>query len=80
MPPLQLPPQYLWEYVPQLVPVLLKNMVYQEDDEAVINAEMEEEGLLQNKSTEQELKPFIPQGKNKGEQEEEEAEVCASAS
>eukprot|EP00958_Prasinococcus_capsulatus_P023744 scaffold3600_cov387-Prasinococcus_capsulatus_cf.AAC.6 len=70
----QLPAQLLWEYVPRLVPVLLKNMVYDDDDEAVINAQAEEEGLLQSTASDQDLKPFIPQGKNKGGEAEGEEE------
>ncbi|PON45056.1 Armadillo-like helical [Parasponia andersonii] len=38
----QLPPENLREYLPRLIPVLLSNMVYADDDESLIDAEEDE--------------------------------------
>ncbi|KAL5561246.1 hypothetical protein UlMin_030993 [Ulmus minor] len=38
----QLPPENLREFLPRLIPVLLSNMVYADDDESVIDAEEDE--------------------------------------
>ena len=51
-------PDVLRPFLPQLVPVLLKNMVYDEYDEEVADAEAAEEAPGQEDS-EQEIKPFI---------------------
>jgi transportin-1 len=49
----QLPPENLREFLPRLIPILLSNMAYAEDDEAL--AEAEEDGSLPDR--EQDLKP-----------------------
>ncbi|KAF4382452.1 hypothetical protein G4B88_011404 [Cannabis sativa] len=38
----QLPPENLREYLPRLIPVLLSNMIYDDDDESLIDAEEDE--------------------------------------
>ncbi|OVA15947.1 Importin-beta [Macleaya cordata] len=38
----QLPPENLIEFLPRLIPVLLSNMVYAEDDESLVDAEEDE--------------------------------------
>ncbi|KAJ4964946.1 hypothetical protein NE237_016795 [Protea cynaroides] len=38
----QLPPDNLREYLPRLIPVLLSNMVYADDDESLVDAEEDE--------------------------------------
>ncbi|KAA8535967.1 hypothetical protein F0562_028445 [Nyssa sinensis] len=49
----QLPPDNLREFLPRLVPVLLSNMVYAEDDESLVDAE--EDGSLPDRD--QDLRP-----------------------
>ncbi|XP_022948093.1 transportin-1-like [Cucurbita moschata] len=49
----QLPPENLREFLPHLIPALLSNMVYADDDESLLEAE--EEGSLPDR--EQDLKP-----------------------
>ncbi|XP_050232437.1 transportin-1 [Mercurialis annua] len=49
----QLPPDNLREFLPRLIPMLLSNMAYAEDDEALVDAE-EEESLPDR---DQDLKP-----------------------
>ncbi|KAI9127995.1 hypothetical protein K1719_000988 [Acacia pycnantha] len=49
----QLPPENLREFLPRLIPVLLSNMVYTDDDESLVEAE--EEGSLPDRD--QDLKP-----------------------
>ncbi|KAJ7978654.1 transportin 1 [Quillaja saponaria] len=49
----QLPPENLREFLPRLIPVLLSNMVYADDDESVVEAE--EDGSLPDRD--QDLKP-----------------------
>ncbi|XP_070052918.1 transportin-1-like isoform X2 [Nicotiana tomentosiformis] len=49
----QLPPENLRELLPRLIPVLLSNMVYADDDESLLEAE--EDGSLPDR--EQDLKP-----------------------
>ncbi|KAK6912250.1 Importin-beta, N-terminal domain [Dillenia turbinata] len=49
----QLPPESLREFLPRLIPVLLSNMVYAEDDESLADAE--EDGSLPDR--EQDLRP-----------------------
>ncbi|KAG6712007.1 hypothetical protein I3842_05G083800 [Carya illinoinensis] len=49
----QLPPEKLREFLPRLVPVLLSNMVYADDDESIVDAE--EDGSLPDRD--QDLKP-----------------------
>nr|GLL23577.1 transportin-1 [Ipomoea trifida]GMC81179.1 transportin-1 [Ipomoea batatas]GMC87495.1 transportin-1 [Ipomoea batatas] len=49
----QLPPENLREFLPRLIPVLLSNMVYADDDESLIEAE--EDGSLPDRD--QDLKP-----------------------
>ncbi|KAL8153745.1 hypothetical protein V2J09_011505 [Rumex salicifolius] len=49
----QLPPENLREFLPRLIPVLLKNMVYADDDESL--AEAEEDETVPDR--EQDLKP-----------------------
>lgn len=49
----QLPPENLREFLPRLIPILLSNMVYAEDDETLVDAE-EEESLPDR---DQDLKP-----------------------
>ncbi|XP_022985794.1 transportin-1-like [Cucurbita maxima] len=49
----QLPPENLREFLPRLIPALLSNMVYADDDEALLEAE--EDGSLPDR--EQDLKP-----------------------
>ncbi|XP_023533244.1 transportin-1-like [Cucurbita pepo subsp. pepo] len=49
----QLPPENLREFLPRLIPALLSNMVYADDDESLLEAE--EEGSLPDR--EQDLKP-----------------------
>lgn len=49
----QLPPENLREFLPHLIPILLSNMVYAEDDESLVEAE-EDESLPDR---DQDLKP-----------------------
>ncbi|XP_057974190.1 transportin-1 [Malania oleifera] len=49
----QLPPENLQEFLPRLIPVLLSNMVYAEDDESLVDAE--EDGSLPDRD--QDLRP-----------------------
>ncbi|CAM8901663.1 unnamed protein product [Rhodiola kirilowii] len=49
----QLPPENLREYLPRLIPVLLSNMVYADDDEALMDAD--EDGSLPDRD--QDLRP-----------------------
>ncbi|KAJ4829550.1 Transportin-1 [Turnera subulata] len=49
----QLPPENLREFLPRLIPILLSNMVYAEDDESLVDAE-EDESLPDR---DQDLKP-----------------------
>ncbi|KAK6915084.1 Importin-beta, N-terminal domain [Dillenia turbinata] len=49
----QLPPESLREFLPRLIPVLLSNMVYAEDDESLADAE--EDGSLPDRD--QDLRP-----------------------
>ncbi|CAI9104774.1 OLC1v1003526C1 [Oldenlandia corymbosa var. corymbosa] len=49
----QLPPENLKEFLPRLLPVLLSNMAYADDDESLLDAE--EDGSLPDR--EQDLKP-----------------------
>ncbi|CAN4112585.1 unnamed protein product [Withania somnifera] len=49
----QLPPENLREFLPRLIPVLLSNMVYAEDDESLLEAE--EDGSLPDRD--QDIKP-----------------------
>lgn len=49
----QLPPENLREYLPRLIPVLLSNMVYADDDESLL--EVEEDGSLPDRD--QDIKP-----------------------
>lgn len=49
----QLPPENLREFLPRLIPALLSNMVYADDDESLLEAE--EDGSLPDR--EQDLKP-----------------------
>ncbi|XVE67197.1 hypothetical protein DITRI_Ditri08aG0140800 [Diplodiscus trichospermus] len=49
----QLPPENLREYLPRLIPILLSNMVYADDDESLVDAE-EDESLPDR---DQDLKP-----------------------
>lgn len=70
-----LPPQLLRPYLPQLIPVLLKNMVYDEYDDEVTEAELADEpaqgsGALGNSvpgAGDHEIKPFIPRSKGANE-------------
>lgn len=56
----------LWMYAPRLVPVLLRNMVYADDDDELLAAEAEEAGLGKTGDEASELKPFHAQGRSKG--------------
>ncbi|XP_015059174.1 transportin-1 isoform X2 [Solanum pennellii] len=49
----QLPPENLREFLPRLIPVLLSNMVYADDDESLLEAE--EDGSLPDRD--QDIKP-----------------------
>ncbi|XP_045786886.1 transportin-1-like [Trifolium pratense] len=49
----QMPPENLREYLPRLIPILLSNMAYADDDESLIEAE--EEGSQPDRD--QDLKP-----------------------
>ncbi|XP_028097916.1 transportin-1-like isoform X2 [Camellia sinensis] len=49
----QLPPENLREFLPRLIPVLLSNMVYADDDESLVDAE--DDGSLPDRD--QDLKP-----------------------
>ncbi|KAG5526841.1 hypothetical protein RHGRI_032939 [Rhododendron griersonianum] len=49
----QLPPENLREFLPRLIPVLLSNMVYADDDESLVDAE--EDGSLPDRD--QDLRP-----------------------
>ncbi|XP_059653889.1 transportin-1 [Cornus florida] len=49
----QLPPENLREFLPRLIPVLLSNMVYADDDESLVEAE--EDGSLPDRD--QDLRP-----------------------
>ncbi|KAK7855605.1 transportin-1 [Quercus suber] len=49
----QLPPENLREFLPRLIPILLSNMVYADDDESLVDAE--EDGSLPDRD--QDLKP-----------------------
>ncbi|GLT75276.1 hypothetical protein SLA2020_470120 [Shorea laevis] len=51
----QLPPENLREFLPRLIPVLLSNMVYADDDESLVDAE-EDESLPDR---DQDLKPHF---------------------
>lgn len=52
----------LREFLPQLIPVLLRNMSYSEDDEEVINAELDESNPSRP-DRDQDIKPFIHHGR-----------------
>eukprot|EP00894_Picocystis_sp_ML_P002074 jgi/Pico_ML_1/52591/g3274.t1 len=56
LPPEEITAQ-LGGFIPRLIPVLLKNMAYSDDDEEVIAAEMDEEG----EDKESDIRPFIAQ-------------------
>lgn len=56
------PPEMLREFLPQLVTVLLSNMVYADDDEAVIDAESEGDAP----DSDQDLKPRFHQSRLHG--------------
>ncbi|GMY14006.1 transportin-1 [Fagus crenata] len=49
----QLPPENLREFLPRLIPILLSNMVYADDDESLVDAE--EDGSLPDRD--QDIKP-----------------------
>ncbi|KAL4609820.1 hypothetical protein ACB092_08G008400 [Castanea dentata] len=49
----QLPPENIREFLPRLIPILLSNMVYADDDESLVDAE--EDGSLPDRD--QDLKP-----------------------
>ena len=63
--------QILREYTPRLIPVLLTNMAYQEDDEEVIQAE-DDEVNANRPDRDQDIKPTFRDTKDKGAQEQEE--------
>ncbi|CAN1276351.1 TRN1 [Linum perenne] len=63
----QLPPENLREFLPRLIPVLLSNMVYADDDESL--AEAEEEDSLPDR--EQDLKPRFHASKFHGSEDAE---------
>ena len=56
----------LWRVAPRLVPVLLKNMAYADDDDDLIAAEAEEAGTGRTGNEASELKPFHAGGRAKG--------------
>ncbi|GFS34668.1 transportin 1 [Actinidia rufa] len=55
----QLPPENLREFLPHLIPVLLSNMVYSDDDESLVDAEvripLQEDGSMPDRD--QDLRP-----------------------
>ncbi|KAG2499029.1 hypothetical protein HYH03_003214 [Edaphochlamys debaryana] len=60
---LQLDPQALRPFLPRLIPVLLKNMVFDEYDDEVAEAEAAEgAGASQKEDRDQDLKPFTHKG------------------
>ena len=63
--------QILREYTPRLIPVLLTNMAYQEDDEEVIQAE-DDEVNANRPDRDQDIKPTFRDTKDKGSQEQDE--------
>ncbi|GBG76318.1 hypothetical protein CBR_g22065 [Chara braunii] len=58
----RLPPELLRDSLPRLVGVLLSNMVYADDDEALLSAEQDDNVP----DREQDVKPFIPASKLSG--------------
>ncbi|CAL8464616.1 g4151 [Coccomyxa elongata] len=69
--PETLSPDVLRPFLGRLVPVLLKNMVYDEYDEEVANVEAAEEAascgiVVEDKDAE--IKPFLPKGATRGEE------------
>lgn len=70
----QINPQMLRPFLPRLIPVLLKNMVYDEYDEEVTEAEMADEELNavgHNNTHDHEIKPFIHRSRGSmGEEED----------
>ena len=65
--------QILREFTPRLIPVLLTNMAYQEDDEEVIQAE-DDEVNADRPDRDQDIKPTFRDTKDKGAQGDEEGE------
>lgn len=61
--------QILREFTPRLIPVLLTNMAYQEDDEEVIQAE-DDEVNVGREDRDQDIKPTFRDTKDKGAQGE----------
>ncbi len=66
--------QILREFTPRLIPVLLTNMAYQEDDEEVIQAE-DDEVNVDREDRDQDIKPTFRDTKDKGAQGEEDGEA-----
>eukprot|EP00887_Chlorella_sp_A99_P008169 scaffold12.g8169.t1 len=73
----QLESDVLRPFLPRILPVLLKNMVYEEYDEEVQEAEELEERALGGAAAadkDEEIKPYVHRGAGHGEEEEEEEE------
>ncbi|KAL3645632.1 Transportin-1 [Castilleja foliolosa] len=63
----ELPPENLREFLPRLIPILLSNMAYADDDESVVEAE--EDGSLPDRD--QDLKPRFHSSRFHGSEDEE---------
>ncbi|EFJ40829.1 hypothetical protein VOLCADRAFT_107966 [Volvox carteri f. nagariensis] len=63
---LQLDPGLLRPYLARLIPVLLKNMVFDEYDDEVAEAEAAESAPTQKEDRDQDVKPFMPRTREHG--------------
>ncbi|GLI64504.1 hypothetical protein VaNZ11_007770 [Volvox africanus] len=63
---LQLDPGLLRPYLARLIPILLKNMVFDEYDDEVADAEAAEGAATQEEDRDQDVKPFMPRTREHG--------------
>ncbi|GIL70967.1 hypothetical protein Vretifemale_1626 [Volvox reticuliferus] len=63
---LQLDPGLLRPYLARLIPILLKNMVFDEYDDEVADAEAAEGAATQKEDRDQDVKPFMPRNREHG--------------
>ncbi|GLC37773.1 hypothetical protein PLESTB_001475300 [Pleodorina starrii] len=63
---LQMDPALLRPYLARLIPVLLKNMVFDEYDDEVAEAEAAEGSATQTEDRDQDVKPFMPRTREHG--------------
>ncbi|XP_051114674.1 transportin-1 isoform X2 [Andrographis paniculata] len=71
----ELPPENLREFLPRLLPILLSNMAYADDDESVLEAE--EDGSVPDRD--QDLKPRFHSSRFHGSEDEEEDDNIVNA-